>query len=85
MLLYLPTACIVGFHSRDLQKLTMITNATVQIIYTAQIEVNTNRMAVRDLFIIRKVYGQYGSGVRILIRLCIYEYYVGRDNVVSFH
>ena len=52
---------------------------------TAQIEVNTNRMAVRGLFIIRKVYGQYESGVRILIRLCIHEYYVGRDNVVSFH
>ena len=51
--------------------------------HTAQIEVNTNRMAVRGLFIIRKVYG--GSGVRILIRLCIHEYYVDRDNVVSFH
>ena len=37
MLLYLPTACIVGFHSRDLQKLTMITNATVQIIYSLKV------------------------------------------------
>ena len=52
---------------------------------TAQIEVNTSRMAVRGLFIIRKVYDQCGSGVRILIRLCIHEYYVSRDNVVSFH
>ena len=37
MFLYLPTACIVGYHSQDLQKLTMITSATVQNIYLLKV------------------------------------------------